>query len=58
MTAPELLKQQMPLVLEIERNLARQGYIKGTRDWYQAFDIELAFYRRFVGEIKPQPQGE
>lgn len=58
MTAPELLRAQMPLVREIEQNLARFGYVKGTRAWHQAFDIELAFYRRFVGEVKPQPQGE
>lgn len=52
MTAPKLLQSYMPMVREIERNLDHFGYIKGTPEWYRAFDIELAFYRKFVGEVK------
>lgn len=52
MTAPELLKQQMPMVREIEQNLLRLGYVPGTDEWRQMFDYDIAFYRRFVGEVK------
>jgi hypothetical protein len=52
MTAPELLKQQMPMVREIEANLDRLGYQRGTEEWRQMFDYDIAFYRKFVGEVK------
>ena len=52
MTAPELLKQQMPMVREIEANLDRLGYQRGTSEWRQMFDYDIAFYRKFVGEVK------
>ena len=54
MTAPELLRQQMPMVREIEANLERLGYERGTPEWRQMFDYDLAFYRKFVGEVKWQ----
>jgi len=47
MTAPELLKAEMPLVRLVERNLIGYGYIKGTPEWFQAFGTELAYYRQF-----------
>lgn len=47
MTAPELLKEQMPLVRQIESNLRGYGYTKGTPEWRSAFDTELTYYRRF-----------
>ena len=52
MTAPELLKRQMPMVREIEANLKRLGYRRGTEEWRQMFDYDIAFYRKFVGEVK------
>ncbi len=52
MTAPELLKAQMPTIRQIERNLSAYGYVKGTPEWAKAFDTELAFYRKFVGLLK------
>ena len=52
MTAPELLKRQMPMVREIEANLERLGYCRGTEEWRRLFDLDIAFYRRFVGEVK------
>ena len=47
MTAPELLKAQMPLVRQIESNLREYGYTQGAIEWYRAFDTELAYYRQF-----------
>lgn len=47
MTAPELLKEQMPLVRRIEAELASHGYIKGTEEYNEQFDHSLAFYRKF-----------
>lgn len=47
--APDLLKAMMPKIHEIESNLRAFGYEKGTKEWYRAFDLELAFYRKFVG---------
>jgi hypothetical protein len=49
MTAPELLKQQMPLVREIESILDLHGCTKGTPEWLEMFNHQLAFYRKFVG---------
>lgn len=51
MTAPELLKAQMPLVRRIEAELASNGYIKGTEEYRKVFDSSLAFYRRFGGAL-------
>lgn len=47
MTAPELLKAEMPLVRIVETNLRRYGYIKGTKEWHDAFVIEISYYRKF-----------
>ena len=52
MTAPELLKAQMPLVRQCEANLKGYGYIKGTTEWHEAFGVEIAYYRQFGPEIK------
>jgi len=52
MTAPELLKRDMPMVREIEQNLERLGYQRGTREWRQMFHHDITFYRKFVGEVK------
>jgi hypothetical protein len=52
MTAPELLKAQMPLVRQCEANLQGYGYTKGTAEWHEAFDVEIAYYRQFGPEIK------
>jgi hypothetical protein len=47
MTAPELLKAQMPMIREIEASLASHGYIKGTKEWDQMFRDMIGFYRQF-----------
>mgnify|MGYP003634645373 CR=1 FL=1 len=52
MTAPELLKAQMPLVRQVEANLHGYGYIKGTAEWREAFDTEITYYRQFCPEQK------
>jgi len=44
----------MPTVRQIETNLKGYGYVKGTPEWLEAFNIELAYYRQFVG-LLPQP---
>lgn len=49
MTAPEMLKAMMPKIREIEQNLIGFGYVRGTKEWGEAFEVELAFYRKFVG---------
>ena len=51
MTAPELLKRQMPMIREIESNLEFYGYTKGTPEWKEMFKYQLAFYRKFVGVL-------
>lgn len=48
MTAPELLKAQMPLVRQIEANLAAYGYTKGTPEYWKAYGYELSMYRKFT----------
>lgn len=48
MSAPELLKAQMPLVRLVEANLASYGYVKGTEEYSKAFEIELAFFRKYA----------
>lgn len=52
MTAPELLKAEMPLVRQCEANLVGYGYTKGTNEWYKAFNVEIAFYRQFCAAVK------
>jgi hypothetical protein len=47
MTAPELLKAQMPMIREIESSLEYHGYIKGTIEWDQMFRDMIGFYRKF-----------
>lgn len=49
--APELLKQEMPLVRHIEKELEQHGYEKGTEEYKKMFNHALAFYRKF-GNIK------
>lgn len=49
MTAPELLKAQMPVVREIEGSLLKDGYLQGTPEWQVAFDTAMRFHRWFVG---------
>ena len=46
-TAPELLKQLMPLIREIESNLKFHGYTKGTAEWEKMFKHQWMFYRKF-----------
>ena len=47
LTAPELLKLEMPLVRQINRELESNGYTKGTKEYYSVFNYTLAFYRKF-----------
>ena len=47
MTAPELLKAQMPLVRRVRANLAEYGYTIGTPEYDHAFRVEIDYYRKF-----------
>ena len=47
LTAPELLKLEMPLVRQINRELESNGYTKGTKEYYSVFNSTLVFYRKF-----------
>ena len=47
LTAPELLKLEMPLVRQINRELESNGYIKGTKEYYSVFNSTHTFYRKF-----------
>ena len=52
----ELLKQEMPLVRHIERELAQHGYEKGTPEYNQMFKHAIAMYRKF-GNVDAIKQG-
>lgn len=54
--APELLKQEMPLVRHIEKELEQYGYMKGTAEYDEKFKHAIAFYRKF-GNIDAIKQG-
>lgn len=54
--APDLLKQEMPLVRHIERKLAQHGYEKGTSEYDQMFKHSMAMYRKF-GNVDAIKQG-
>lgn len=54
--APELLKQEMPLVRHIEKELEQHGYMKGTAEYDEQFKHAIAFYRQF-GNIHAIKQG-
>lgn len=47
MTAPELLKAQMPLVRRVLANLSKYGYIIGTPEYDHAYEVEIKYYRKF-----------
>lgn len=51
MTAPELLKAEMPLVRRIRLDLAEHGYEVGTAEYNTVFDHMLAFHRWFGWSI-------
>ena len=54
--APELLKQEMPLVRHIEQELAQHGYEKGTPEYDQMFKHTMSMYRKF-GNVDAIKQG-
>ena len=45
--APELLKAEIPLVRQIEKEMAAHGYEKGTEEYKKVFDHMLSFHRKF-----------
>lgn len=47
MTAPDLLKAQMPVVRQVEKNLSSYGYTRKDMNWWKAYNIELGYYHRF-----------
>ena len=47
MTAPELLKAEMSLVMFVERLLHAYGYTAGTAEYTQHFNSSINFYRKF-----------
>ncbi len=52
MTAPELLKREMPLYRQCEANVRAFVYEPGTPEFREALAIEIQFYRQFVGEVR------
>ena len=56
MTAPELLRAEMPLVRRIVADLTAHGYVKGTAEYNSVFNSTLNYYRKFgwttQGEMK------
>lgn len=47
MNIPELLN--LIPIRTIEKYLVSLGYVKGTKEYYLAFDTEVAFRRKFGG---------
>lgn len=47
MTAPQLLREEMKFVRHIEKIVMGYGYVKKTKEYNHAFDIELAYHRKF-----------
>ena len=47
MTAPELLRAEMPLVRRIVADLTAHGYVKGTAEYNAMFDDMIKFHRWF-----------
>jgi len=48
MTAPELLKRELPLVRHLEALVKAYGYTPGTAEFINAFNVEITFYRKYV----------
>ena len=46
MTAPEMLKAELPLHRHIEKELANHGHEKGTKEYKEKYDNALAYYNR------------
>lgn len=46
MTAPEMLKAELPLHRHIEKELANHGHEKGTKEYKEQYDNALAYYNR------------
>lgn len=55
MTAPELLKREMPLVRRIVADLAAHGYVQGTKEYEAMFTDMVKFHRWFGWSVQ---QGE
>lgn len=49
MSAPQLLKAEMPLVRHVEAALLAYGYKKGDAGYDHAFETEIKFCRMFGG---------
>lgn len=52
MTAPELLKQQMPLVRRIDTDLLALGYVKGSAEYDAMFTDMVKFHRWFGWKVQ------
>lgn len=52
MTAPELLRKEMPLVRRIVADLEANGYTKGTAEYTAMFDDMIKFHRWFGWTVK------
>jgi hypothetical protein len=52
MTAPELLKAEMPLVRRIWLNLSELGYTKKGKDYEHMFNVQILYYRKFGWTVK------
>ena len=47
MTAPELLREQMPVVRRIDADLLALGYTQGSSEYHKMFADMMAYYRQF-----------
>jgi hypothetical protein len=58
MTAPELLREQMPLVRRIVADLEANGYTKGTAEYNAMFDDMIKFHRWFGWTVQKEIPNE
>lgn len=54
MTAPALLREQMPLVRRIVADLTAHGYVKGTAEYNSMFDDMIKFHRWFGWTVQKE----
>ena len=47
LTAPELLKAEMPLVRYVERELTQHGVKRTDPDYDKKFEMAIKFHRQF-----------
>jgi hypothetical protein len=51
MNAPELLKQEMQMYRQSQRDVLAYGYEPGTKEFNDAMKVAIDFYRKFGMEV-------